>query len=156
MYLKRPAHCSVKFPFQLYTKWNRGAGSLEWLLWVTSTKMTFENLPTVPVSQKKESVLALWRRTISCRCHKHYLLPSYIRWSWMIARSCQMAKGNWQGFYSVALGDLFWRADVINDTLINIYMCMCVCICVNTQVPTKYFYLRNRKYLDCILCEMCF
>lgn len=49
----RVAHHSVKFPFQLCTKGNQGAGSLGWLLRVTSTKMTSGNLSAVSVSQKK-------------------------------------------------------------------------------------------------------
>lgn len=33
---------------------------------------------------------------------------------------------------------------------------MYVCMCVNLQVHTECLYLRNKNYLDCILCEMHF
>lgn len=115
----------------------------------------FENLPTVPVSQKKESVLALWRRIIFCHCHKHYLLPSHIL---MVMDECTLLpNGNREltGILKPGSGKPLLK-DGHNDTLINIYMCICVCICVKTQVHTKYFYLRNINYLDCILREMHF
>lgn len=63
MYLKSHTHCSVKFPFQMFTKWNQGAGSLEWLLWVTSI-WTFTYTTCFP----KE-------RVCSCTLEENYFFP---------------------------------------------------------------------------------
>lgn len=53
MHFRGVARCSVKLPFQLCTEGHQGAGSLEWLLRVTSTKMTPGNSPAVLVYHKK-------------------------------------------------------------------------------------------------------
>lgn len=117
--------------------------------------MTFENLSTVPVSQKKESVLAFWRRMISWPCHKHYLLPSCIQQPWMNAL-LPNGKEELAGIWEPGSRKLLCRVHVIDVVLMSIYTCMCACICINRQVHTKYLYLRNRNYLDYILCKMCF